>query len=392
MSATRTSVVNGTIAVLLVLALLVVFLVDRGRSPAGTGVVIVEPKKTEAPPPSKPLRLAVTPRQYDDMGKLLAGLGSGFKYTNFPVDDLQDVSKLVEYDVLFLTCAAFPPEWMLGGDLGAGDRPGTHRARLNDEIIGRVREALRTFVGRGGTIYASDWRLQLIRLCFPELFAGQEIETGMAQSLTAEVVDPGLRDVLGSTVELKFELPGWFPAQFDDEKVTVYLRGPYRSTGGASTVVAPLLIKVPFEQGTIIFTSFHNERVNSVVADKLLRFLVFAAVTAKETAEAKKMMISGGFSPQKQNLLSASAETPKVTQTYANKKRGRLRFALGFANQGALLKLSVRGPDGRTYEQEGAYTFTVDVPDAAVGDWSYTVTAQKVPYPNFPFTLTVGGD
>ncbi len=394
MSATRTSVVNGAIAVLLALALLVVFLVDHGRSPAGTrDLVVVEPtKRPEPPPPPKKLRLAVTPHQYDDMGKLLTRLGSGFSYTELPLEALEDVSRLVEFDVLFLTCGTLPPAWTVGGELGAADRPGTYRTRLNEEALGRVREALRAFVGRGGTLYASDWRMFLIQKSFPELFETEDIAPGAAQTLTADVIDSGLRDVLGPTVDLKFDLPGWFPAQFASDKVTVYLRGPYRSTGNASTIVAPLLIKAPFEQGTIIFTSFHNEKVNSKLETKLLQFLVFAAVTAKETAEAQKMMISGGFSPQKQNLLSASAEAPSVTQTYTNAKRGRLRFALSFANQGALLRLSVRGPDGRTYEQEGAFTFTVDVPDATAGDWSYTVTAQKVPYPNFPFTLTVGGD
>ncbi len=209
--------------------------------------------------------------------------------------------------------------------------------------------------------------------------------------MTADVIDPGLRDVLGPTVDLKFDLTGWKPAQFGSDDATVYLRGEYRTEGG-SRITAPLLIKVPFEQGTIIFTSFHNEKVNNALETKLLEFLVFAAVTAKETAEARKTMISGGFSPQKQNLLSASADTQAVTQTYANSRRRRLRFALSFSNQGAVLGLTVRGPDGKTYEQDGPSTFAIDVPDAAPGDWSYTVTARKVPYPNFPFTMTVGGD
>ena len=232
----------------------------------------------------------------------------------------------------------------------------------------------------------------MLEKCFPELFGGNNLPPGAAQTLTAEVMDPGLRDLLGPTVDLKFDLPSWLPAGFKGERVTVYLQGRYRVTGEDSAVMAPLLIKVPFEQGTIIFTSFHNEKNNGELEIKLLQFLVFAAVTAKETAEAQKMMISGGFSPQKQNLLSASADAQSVTQIYTNSKRGPLRFALSFANQGALLKLAVRGPDGRTYEQQGEFTFTVDVPDAAAGDWSYTVTAQKVPYPNFPFTLTVGGN
>jgi len=388
----RTLAFDGTVALSLAFALGVVIIADRNRAgPPSSGVVIASKPPAEPAPLAPRLRLAVTPPQYDDMGKLLDQLGAGYSYTKIRLQDLEDASKLLDFNVIFLTCGTDPPSWVTG-DLGEGDRPGVHRARYNVDVLDRVREALRTFVGRGGTLYVSDWRLGLIRYCFSELFEGQDIVEGARQTLTAEVVDPGLRDVLGKSVELKFDLPGWKPAALSGDNATIYLRGEYRPNVGDARVSAPLLVKVPFEQGTIIFTSFHNEKVNSELETKMLRFLVFAAVTAKETAEAQKTMVSGGFSPQKQNLLSASPETPSVTQTYANTKPGRLRFALSFANQGAQLRLTVRGPDNKIYEQEGTSTFNVDVPNAAAGNWSYTVTAQKVPYPNFPFTLTIGGE
>ena len=66
------------------------------------------------------LRLAVTPHQYDDMGKLLAQLGSGFTYSEIRLEDLEDVSKLVQYDVVFLTCGTVPAGWVVGGTLGEG--------------------------------------------------------------------------------------------------------------------------------------------------------------------------------------------------------------------------------------------------------------------------------
>lgn len=387
----RTLAFDGTVALSLAFALGVVIIADRKRTALPSSGVVVSKPPDEPAPLAPRLRLAVTPRQYDDMGKLLNQLGEGFSYTKIRLEDLEDASKLLDYNVIFLTCGTDPASWV-SGDLGEGDRPGVHRARYKVDVLDRVREALRAFVGRGGTLYASDWRLGLIRYCFPELFEGQDIVEGARQTLTAEVVDPGLRDVVGKTVELKFDLPGWKPAVLSGDNTMVYLRGEYRPNVGNTRVSAPLLVKVPFEQGTIIFTSFHNEKVNSELETKMLRFLVFAAVTAKETAEAQKTMVSGGFSPQKQNLLSASPETPSVTQNYANTKPGRLRFALSFANQGAQLRLTVRGPDNKTYEQEGTSTFNVDVPNAAAGNWSYTVTAQKVPYPNFPFTLTIGGE
>lgn len=394
MTMNRAFAVDASVLAALVCALGIVFLADRaqGPAPASGGVTITQKDEPPPPPPAPPLRLAVTPRQYDDMGTLLQQLGSGYHYTDISLEDLQDVSKLASYDVIFLTCGPYPGEWADSASFGDGDRPGTRRGRVKPEILSRIREALRTFVGRGGTLYASDWRLDWIHNSFAEMFDQEPIIPGIAQLLSAEVVDPGLRDALGqSAVDLKFELTGWKPARFGVDKATVYLRGEYQAQGG-SRLSAPLLVKVPYEQGTIIFTSFHNEKQNSAIETKLLKFLVFAAVTAREAAEAQKTMISGGFSPQKQNLLSASSEEPKVTQTYSNSRRRRLRFALSFSNQGAVLRLTVRGPDNKTYEREGPATFTIDVPDAAQGDWTYTVTAQKVPYPNFPFTMTVGGD
>jgi hypothetical protein len=392
MSISRTVAFDGAVAVALVIALGLVFIADRGRTAQPPPAVQVVSEPVQDPGPVVTLRLAVTPRQYDDMGKLLGQLGSGFSYTPIPLESLEDVSKLVDYDVVFFTCGTDAEHWLSKTNLGAGDRPGVHIAKWNEEVLDRIREALRAYVGRGGTLYASDWRLNLIHLCFPELFDGEDIVEGAAQTVQADVVHDGLREHLGtSKVELKFDLPGWKPARFAADKATFYLRGDYRPKTGGERVTAPLLARVPFERGTIIFTSFHNEKVNSELETKLLKFLVFAAVTAKETAAAHKMMISGGFSPQKESLLSTSGEAQPVTSTYRNDKRRPLRFVLSFANQGARLALAVRGPNAETYEQEGVSTFTVDVPDAAPGDWSYTVTARKVPFPNFPFSLSVGG-
>jgi hypothetical protein len=101
-------------------------------------------------------------------------------------------------------------------------------------------------------------------------------------------------------------------------------------------------------------------------------------------------MVQGGFSPASRNLLSASPQSPSVTQTYSCRKVGSLQFALGFENRGAHLKLTVTSPSGAEYEKEGTSTFILDTPAAAIGEWKYTVTAVSVPYENFPFTLTIG--
>jgi hypothetical protein len=390
MTLSRDRAIDGGIALALLMTLGVVFLLDRGSPPAGVKLTPVSVQVPEAPAP-KPLRLAVTPHQYDDMGKLLDELGPGFRHEAIQLQDLEDSTKLNDYDVIFWTCGTSPENWTLPGNIGTGARPGVYFVRPNLEIADRVKAALRQFVGRGGTLYVSDFWLSALGYCFPELRESEPIVTGREQNVSAEVVDPGLRTILGSTVELRFDLPGWYPARLAGAGSTIYLRGPYISEKGES-ITAPLLVKVPFEKGTIIFTSFHNEKVNSAIETKLLKFLVFSAVTAEEASKVQKTMISMGFSRRAETLLTPSSDQPAVTQTYSNPRRGRLRFALSFRNEGARLKLVVRAPDGKTREQAGTSSLAIEIADAAPGDWSYTVTALKVPYENFASTVTIGGD
>ena len=131
MSPSRIFAMDGSVAVLLACALGLVYVFDRAPTPSD-----LTPNLTKIPEKklgvASSLRLAVTPHQYDDMGSLLGQLGSGFTYTNIRLEDLEDVSKLVKYDVVFLTCGTVPDGWVVEGNLGEGDRPGVQRVRLNN--------------------------------------------------------------------------------------------------------------------------------------------------------------------------------------------------------------------------------------------------------------------
>ena len=389
----RTATLDGAVAVALAVALGFVFLADGFRSaPVATAEAPLEENTKDEPVAAVPLRLAVTPPFYDDMGRLLRELGDGYKFTEIRLEDLENASTLSNYDVVFFTCGVDAKSWLTGDALGTLGRPGVQTLRFDQDALDRIRAAVRSFVDKGGTLYASDWRLTMIRICFPELSDGEEVESGAAQTLTADVVDPGLRERIGSTVELKFDLPDWKPAKLKARGDTEYIRGRYRTNAGGSTVESPLLVRVPFGQGAIIFTSFHNEKVNSELETKLLQFLVFTAVTAKETQKSRSTMLTGGFVPRAESMLDASPSSPTVTKTYEHSKRGKLRFALSFNNQGAKLKLSVKGPNGPAIEKEGISTFSIDVDNAEPGRWSYTITALKLPHEHFPYSLTIGGE
>ena len=249
--------------------------------------------------------------------------------------------------------------------------------------------ALRSYVEGGGTLYASDWRIQILQLAFPELVDSDRLISGTAQEMTADVVDEGLKEVIGPTIHLNFDLGGWYPAAFRGREVKTYLTGNYAASDG-SRQQSPLLVKVPLGNGAIVFTSFHNEKQNSQTEMELLKYLVFTTVTARVQTEVAQTMVKGGFSAAKQNLLSTSAENPTVTSTYNNAQQGALKFVLAFENQGARLRFEVVGPDGKKLDKEGTSTLQIDVPSAGPGAYKYTVTALKVPFENFPFTVTVG--
>ena len=390
-------VIDSVVAAALVIALAVVYHLDKGGAKDETkdDVKVKVVVKEETPPVEvKPLRLAVTrgPALYDDMGRLLDKLGSGHKYTTISLEDLEDSKKVESYDIIFITCSPVPPSWIiLDPDKKPGARENTLTGKWNPEAAKRLQASLRGFVERGGTIYASDWQFNIVAQVFPELIdhATAQGGVGSKEDVTAKVVDEGLRERIGSQLNLRFDQDGWFPAALRGPNAKVYLEGDYHLRDGRAVMV-PLLVKIPVHQGTLIFTSFHNEKQNSDKELELLRYLVFTTVTAQAEAKVTKTMVEGGFSPRKQNLLSADPGNPSFTQTYQSKKAGPVQFALGFADKGARLKIEITAPNGEQVEKTGTSGFTVDGPDAQPGEWKYTVTAEKVPHENFPFTVTVG--
>ncbi|HET6882848.1 MAG TPA: hypothetical protein VFI31_21955, partial [Pirellulales bacterium] len=273
--------------------------------------------------------------------------------------------------------------------IGASERLGADDYTPNEEIIGQVADNVRHWVEQGHTLYASDLHYNLVAKAFPDVAKPALAQRGKVQDLNAEVIDGGLRELIGGEMPLKFDQAGWYPAAFEGQEVTPYLRGKYTTDGGQEQT-APLMVKFPVHDGTVIFTSFHNEKQNNETELKLLRYLVFSAVTAEVETKVERTMVQGGFAPAKKNLFSASAGEPSATSVYHADKPGHLQFVLGFQNAGAELRLTVVGPDGKKQERQGTSTITIDLADAAAGDWTYTVTAVKLPNENFPFTVTVG--
>ena len=365
---TLDSLVAGSLAV----ALLIVVGVDKALTKpetlAAAPRAVVQPVRR----PDKPLRLAVSHTKknvWDDMGRLLDHLGAGYKYQTVAMSDLYDAKTYDKFDVLFLTCSS------------EGNDPA-------------VADNLRRFVAQGGTLYASDWRFLVVAQAFPDFINSKVVNEGNVQKLTADVVDPGLADVLGTAkIPLEFNLDQWKTAAFGGDRVKVLMKASRYLTQQNEWAAAPLLVKFAFDKGTVIFTSFHNEAQNSEIEQKLLKYLVFSAVTAQIENEIHQTMLQGGFSPQKSNLLTPPRARRNSAMCMRRKRPAPCRFVLGFQeqpSQAARLRLTVISPDGKKREEEGTSTIVIEAPSAAAGQWRYTVTALSVPYPDFPFTLTVG--
>ena len=305
--------------------------------------------------------IAVTEVGSDDIGSVLRQLGPGYdRYTNIRTRDLADYENLKRYRVLFINCGGLPAQ------------------------SEQLKASLRTFVERGGTVYASDLQYPTIAFPFPE----SEPQPGAAcvpQQVDADVVDKGLAKLLGESVVLNFESADWRVADFYGRRVTTYLQGTVRGRDGK----VPLLISFPFVKGNVIFTSFHNSTQVSETEEIILKYLVFSAVTASLDSEVERDFRRRGMSRDARDLFSASNETRRFEREYDCKRSGRLEFALVFEDLGAELELRLTGPGGRSFNKRGTSTFHIRVPDAKKGTWKCVVTAVEVPFANFPFTLNI---
>jgi hypothetical protein len=479
----------------------------------------------------RPLRIAVTKPQFDDMGRLLNQLGEGYRYSELSLDDLLRPATLDSFDVLFLTCGAWQQEWVLIDGLDVG-REAIRRGVPKPVIRQRLQTTLDRFVRRGGTLYVSDFRIRFIHWAFPDrlppvevsaelvkkadsaeqqwldiigpfaevktvtgtlndLNLGEEImrhaellaaafhtsflarmpveprtyddaaiargiiarlglpatpqecavigrtfsrrrqmiataiakrsslrtirvasrksagrldelrnelwkqleatlsNEGRPQAVDAEVVDAALQEFVGNRISLRFPDNAWSPGLFVGNDVQVLMKGTYRTIKNDQRE-APLLVKFKEGKGTIIFTSFHNEAQNSEQELRLLRYLVFSAVTAQEEALTLETMLAGGFSPIRKGQVNHSSGTDSITKKYLSETGDPLRFALTLAGNGAVFRLTLVAPGGKPYEIKVDRSVVIEATGAPAGEWLYSVTAVKVPYANFAYSVSIG--
>jgi hypothetical protein len=221
--------------------------------------VFDSPGLTQSPPGPYLQKLArrwmrtiyVTSPGYDDIGKVLKSMGATFEAFRGQYD----------CDLLFVNC-------------GTGDRLDAGR--------------LRSFVQSGGCLYASDLTSGLITEAFPGAirFAG----SGGPGEVAANVVDEELREIVGKTTTIHFDMPDWSVIEEcqGETLVEAARRTPYAGR--------PLMVEVEVGEGAVFYTSFHNRAQVSEQEKALLQLLVLKQISASSKTTVAQAGQSLGMS------------------------------------------------------------------------------------------------
>ena len=249
------------------------------------------------------VKIAVIGGRYDHVQGILSDLNLDFdevgdddQQYQQSIDFLTDYNAMSAYDIIFINC---------------DELYNTQKASIFGNDIATIAANLKQFVQSGKSLYASDWAGPWIEEAFPNVidFHGtdsnyQEAAKGYAPQDITATVSADLQSVLGrntATIEFPHDPANqiynnnWVVADGvgmgaeaqvtgDAELCGMPQGNPFDPNydpcpqGGGTQAGAPLLItyKDP-SGGTIIFTSFHNERQSQLNQDmdRILRFLIF---------------------------------------------------------------------------------------------------------------------
>ena len=195
----------------------------------------------------EPTKTAVMPAKWDEIERLMSA--SGYPFEVIALDAVaQDPDVLAEYAALFIP---------------SGERP----------IDPKSSNALRDYVAKGGRLYLSDSRFRLLAAAFPEVVDRPDRPRGASQVIQARVVDPNLRGMVGSEVNLLVDIDGWHPGYFKVGSVKPYLHAEFTGqTGGRFE--ADLLVSFEFGKGTVFYYSLGVPRQYSQAEQKIALHLI----------------------------------------------------------------------------------------------------------------------
>lgn len=223
----------------------------------------------------EPPDIAVISGDYDHIQDIIRTLD--LDYDLFPgetmestyVEFLRDYELMLTYDVIFFNCG-INEDWKV--------------------YQSEIQENITNFVLQGGSIYASDWAHMFVEATFPEQidFHGDDhnfeaARVGSEGFVDATVIDENMQTVLGSDrANINFDLASWVIASGIHSEAETLISASVNmydwSSNLDSTIPnAPLAVRFQAGEGTVIFTSFHNEHQNTTFDMKeLLKEIIFS--------------------------------------------------------------------------------------------------------------------
>ncbi len=160
---------------------------------------------------------------------------------------------LADYDALFVNCAA---DW--------GSTPG-------------VNAAVQGFSGDGGDLYFSDLSDSWLSTAFPGAinFGGNNTTSG--PPIPGNVVDAGLAAVVGTPIDLVFDLSVWTVMSSVEPFVTTYIEADVTPISSEVTGVRPITVgwRPASTSGCVFYTSYHIEGASTGAPQELaIKYLV----------------------------------------------------------------------------------------------------------------------
>ena len=212
--------------------------------------VFDSPGLTQAPPGPYLAKLArrwsrkiyVTAPGWDDIGQVLASMGVAFE--PFAGD--------YDCDLLFFNCGT-------------------------SDVLDP--DSLRRFVDGGGCLYASDLTSSVISSTFPGMFRFGG--SGVAGTVAANVLDDELRQIVGDSTAVYFDMSSWSVLEGCQGETLV------EAAEGSAYSGRPLMVEAGFGNGAIFYTCFHNRAQVSDQERLLLQLLVL-----KQIGTSSKMTVT----------------------------------------------------------------------------------------------------
>lgn len=138
---------------------------------------------------------------------------------------------------------------------------------------------MKSWISNGHSLYCSDFAYSVIESCFPQyidFYGNDSIDPyiGSPMRTTAYINSKELREHLGKDkVEIIFDLGGWVVIDSLEKgsDAQIWVTADSVRAGNEKMLNVPIMIYFSYNQGKVLYTSFHNE---AQVTDDMLKILI----------------------------------------------------------------------------------------------------------------------